>query len=267
MAILKRYLILSILAAFSFMAVLNAKNDIARPKIGDHHPDQLRAPWVGYVSGTEGKVMIKRHNSDGTAILAIFEAKDGDLIHEKDVLEVNAKSSAQIVLKNGTEISLGPGTTFKIYQHYVDEQEQNSLFNLLSGNARVNIKDEIKRTSVKLYAPNVVVSASRADFATKYDNDKKSAMVACLDGEISVVGMTDNKERNNYAQDLVTNEYMDIRTSYEGEREVYVNTDPAEMTKNYKRQVLESFNANYKETDPNELARIGTSFFAHSAGF
>jgi hypothetical protein len=268
---IKKLLVISVLTVLSFTPALNAQGTGAKsftvPSLAGNKIEQLRAPWVGYVSDVEGKVAIKRHNRDATAVLMTFEAKNGDLINEKDVLEVNAKSSVKIELKGDTEISLGPNTVFRMYQHYVDQQEQGSLFNLLSGSARINIKGEKNKSSVKLYAPNVVISASKADLATKYDPQKKSAMVACLDGEISVVGMTDNKERKNYAQNLARDEYVDIRTSYEVEREVYVSTEPAKMTHSYKQQLIESFNADYREADPDEIASIGTSFLRIAPGF
>ncbi|MCX6113069.1 MAG: FecR domain-containing protein [Proteobacteria bacterium] len=237
-----------------------------KPKIKGKKLEELSSPWVGYVSDIEGKVIIIRHNNDGTSVLINFEAKEGDLVHEKDVFDVGPKSSVELTLKNETEISLAPSTTFRMYQHYVDENEQNSLFNLLSGKARINVKKEKKITSIKLYASNVVISSKKADFATSYDDMKKTSMVACLGGEISILGMTDNKERKSYAQFLGEDEYMNITTSYDGETENYINTDPTKMSRNYKKTVLESFSADYRELDPWEFTRISTSFFRIALG-
>ncbi|MEI6079996.1 MAG: FecR domain-containing protein, partial [bacterium] len=247
--------------------VKNVIENTLRPKMADKKLETLSYPWVGYISDVEGKVLVTRSNTEGTVVVATFEAKEGDLVHSKDSFEVRPKSSINILLKNETEISLGPKTAFKIYQHYVDDKEQNSLFNLLYGNARVEIKNEKKTSSVKLYAPNVVVTAKKADFAVSYSNSKKMAIIADLSGDTSVVGTTDSKERKSYAQPLAEDEYLEITTSYDGEKEIYLNSDPAKMTRNYKKQVLESLNASYREIDPWEFTRIETSFFRIAPGF
>jgi hypothetical protein len=232
MVILKRSLAISIFAAFSFVSVLSAQQG------------------VGSVEHVEGRVMVKRHNNDGTAMIATFEAKEDDPVHEKDVLEVSLRSSVDIKLKNGTQISLGPNTAFRFYRY--------SLYNLLYGNVRVNIGDEEKKALVKLYAPNVVVGASKADFVVSYDNNKKSSMVACLDGKVAVAGM---------ASSLAADEYMEVRTSYEAEKEISVNSDPAKMSRSYKSQVIESFNADYSQSGPDEFTRIRTSLLRFAPGF
>ena len=238
-----------------------------RPRFADKKLETLSYPWVGYISDVEGKVIVTRSNSEGTAVVTTFEAKEGDLVHSKDSFEVKTKSSLKLTLKNETEVYLGPKTAFKMYQHYIDEKEQNSLFNLLYGNARINVINEKKTSSVKLYAPNVVVSAKKADFAVNYNATKKMAIIASLSGDVSVLGTIDSKERKSYAQPLAEDEYMEITTSYDGEKEIYLNSESTKMTRNYKKQVLESFNASYREIDPWEFTRIETSFFRIAPGF
>ena len=237
-----------------------------KPKIKGKSLEKLSHPWIGYISDIEGKVIITRTNSEGTTVQVTFEAKDGDLIHERDVLDVGPKSNVELTLKNDTEIYLAPGTVFKVYQHYVDANEQSSLFNLMSGRVRVNIDREKKISSVKLYAPNAMVSSKKSDFVTSYDDKSKTSMIACLDGEISVQGATDSKERKTFSQYLSEDDFMNITTSYDGEVENYINTDPSKMSRNYKKNILESFNADYREVDPWEFTRISTSFFRIAPG-
>ena len=270
--------IVSLLLIFVFFAAfvdLNAQDkqlnkiqidNNLKPNIKGKKLETLSYPWVGYISDIEGKVVITRNNSDGTAVLITFEAKDGDLIHEKDSIDVRPKSSVQLSLKNDTEISLASNTVFKVYQHYVDDKEQNSLFNLLSGRVRVNIGNEKKISSVKLYAPNAAIITKKADFTTAYDDNNKTSIITCLDGEVSIQGVTNNKDRKSFSQYLSENDFMNITTSYDGETENYINTNPAKMSRNYRKDILESFNSDYKELDPWEFTRISTSFFRIAPG-
>ena len=237
-----------------------------KPNIKDKKLETLSYPWIGYISDLKGKVIITRNNNEGTTVLITFEAKEGDLIREKDSIEVRPKSSAQLTLKNEAEISLAANTVFKVYQHYIDDNEQNSLFDLLAGRARISVNNEKKTSSVKLYVPNAVIISKKADFATSYDDNNKTSVIACLDGEVLIQNITNDKDRKSFSQYLSENDFMNITTSYDGENENYINTDPAKMSRNYRKNILESFNSDYKELDPWEFTRISTSFFRIAPG-
>ncbi|MEI6092717.1 MAG: FecR domain-containing protein [bacterium] len=246
---------------------LKQNEENLRPKISGKKLATLAYPWVGYVSDVEGKAIIQRYDNDGLSILATFEAKEGDLVHEKDFFDIRAKSSIEITLKNDTEIALAPNTFFKVQQHYLDAKEQNSIFNLLSGRARINIKHEKKISKVKIYSPNLVIESDQADIVLGYNSKSKTSMVACFDGSFSAVGSTDIKGKKKYNQFLYEDEYMEINTSYDEQGESYLNTDPAKMSTSYRRDVLESLNADYRELDPWAFTRISTSFLRFAPSF
>lgn len=246
---------------------LKQNEENLKPKINGKKLSELVYPWIGYVSEVEGKAVIERHDNEDKAILATFEAEEGDLIRENDFFDIRANSNLEITLKNNTEIVLAPNTFFKIDQHYIDNKEQNSIFNLLSGRARVNIEHEKSISKIKIYSPNLVVESAETDLVVGYDPKNKKSMLACFGGNVSATGVMDSKNKKKYNQYVSEDEYMEVNTSYDEQGENYLNTDPSRMSTSYRRKVLESLSADYREINPWEFTRISTSFLRFAPSF
>lgn len=246
---------------------LKQNEENLKPKRNGKKLSELVYPWIGYISEVEGKVIIERHDNDDKAILATFEAEEGDLIRENDFFDIRKNSNLEITLKNNTEVTLAPDTFFKIDQHYIDDNEQSSIFNLLSGRARISIERKKNVSKIKVYSPNLVVESADTDLVVGYDTKNKKSMLACFSGNVSVTGVMDSKNKKKYNQYLSENEHMEVNTSYDEQGENYLNTDPSKMSTSYRRKVLESLNADYKEINPWEFTRISTSFLRFAPGF
>lgn len=240
-----------------------------RPKIKGKNLEKLSEPWIGYVSDVGGIATINRHTKDGSTILITFQAEEGDLISETDSIETGKIGSLEITLKNNTQITIAPKTIVEIMRHYVSTDEQESIFNLLFGNMMINVSQEKEKSSVKVLAPNLAVHTDTklATFATNYDPNRKTTRVACLGGEITAEGVTDNKDKKHYSQYLEENQYMTVTTSYEGDTEIYLNTDPAKMTTKYKNKLLDEFNTTPIELDPWSYEKRTSTLYRIAPGF
>jgi len=225
------------------------------PRISGERKDKnITPPWIGYVSRVEGHSMINRYDESGENIILSFHAEEGMLIRNGDDVGVESRSSLDITFKNRVKLSLGPRTVFKINRHDVTDAAQTGKFNLFMGSARLRVHGVKLNTVEKMYAPNVVLTAvDKSDVVVKYDDQMKTTLAMCFEGSASF-------EQKSYERVLGEGKFMKVEPSYENNREVYQNTEPEDISREYKKEILESFYGNPDDVSPWEYTGIGTSF-------
>ncbi len=78
---------------------------------------------VAYIKSLEGKVVIKRNNED--VLLSI-----GSKLQKNDLIQTYAKSSIGIIFDDGTILTLGENSIFKINDYVFEPLEKDFNFNV-----------------------------------------------------------------------------------------------------------------------------------------
>lgn len=233
--------------------------EVLRPKLGDTKIQDVQLPWLAYVKSVEGKVLVKRHNKAGD-ILLTFQVEEKDLLTKSDIVDVGSNGRIEIEFQNRELVNLGPSTVLRI--------EQKSSYTLLVGSLRVRTHREKEPKETLVYAPNVnVVSSGDADFVVRYDDKLRTTNLACFDGKLNIVGIRDSKEQKGFEKNLTRGDRLDVITTNEKNKEVYISTEPERLSMDSKKEILESFYSDPKQVDRWDYTRLATSFFRFAGSF
>ena len=234
--------------------------EILRPKLGDKKIEEVQNPWIAYVKSVEGKVLIKRHNKAGDIVIT-FSAEEKDLLTNSDVVDIGSNGRVELEFKNKDIINLGPSTVLKI--------EQKNAYTLLVGSLRVRApKNKKESKTILVYAPNVNVSSENGvDFVVRYDDKLRTSNLVCFNGKFNARGIRDSKEQKGFEKNLVRGDRLDVITTNEKDKEVYIATEPEKLSMDSKRQILESFYSDPTQVDLWEYRKLSTSFFRFATSF
>jgi hypothetical protein len=233
--------------------------DVLKPTLGDIKIKDIQHPWLAYVKTVEGKVLVKRHNKGGD-ILLTFLAEEKDLLTNADIVDVGSNGRIEIEFQNTELVNLGPSTVLRI--------EQKSSYTLLVGSVRVRTPREKEPKKIFVYAPNVNIALEgNADFVVRYDDKLRTTNLACFDGKLNIVGIRDSKEQKGFEKNLVRGDRLDVITTNEKNKEVYIPTEPEKLSMDSKKEILESFYSDPKQVDQWEYTRLATGFFRFATSF
>jgi hypothetical protein len=74
---------------------------------------------VGEIKVSNGEVLVQRAGKS-------FKGVSGTAVEEKDAITTKALSNAQIIFSDGTAISIGANTNFKVQEYLFDEKSNNA---------------------------------------------------------------------------------------------------------------------------------------------
>lgn len=226
-----------------------------KPKLGDKKIEEMLNPWIAYVKVVEGKVLIKRHNKKGDIILT-FPAEEKDLLTNSDVVDVGNNGRVELEFKNKDTLNLGPSTILRV--------EQKSAYTLLVGSLRIRAPKSKESKNILVYAPNAEVSAtskSEVDFIVRYDDKLRTSNIVCFIGKLNINGVRDSKEQKGFEKTILRGDRLDIITTNEKNKEIYIATEPEKLSIDSKKQLLESFYSDPKQVNSWEYTKFSTSFF------
>jgi len=235
--------------------------DLLTPKLGDRTIEQIQHPWFASVKTVEGKVLIKRYNKVGDIIIT-FPAEEHSLLTTADVVDVGRDGRLEIEFKNKEFINLGPSTIVKI--------EQKGAYTLLQGSVRVRAAKSKEPKKIVVFAPNVNVASNSkgvVDVVVRYDDKSRTTNVACFDSKLNASGMRDSKDQKGFEKVLVRGDKLDIITTNEKDKEVYIAAEPERLSMDSKKQILESFYSDPKQVDSWEYTKLATSFYRFATSF
>lgn len=213
--------------------------------------DTLKSPWIGYVTGITGKVFINRYNEDGTKIMYNFEPEKHTLIHQKDEINVSAKSRIDVLLKNENTLTLSSNTVFKIYKHEVELTKQQSLYSLLWGTVKATVNKLGDGSDYRMDTPNSSIGVRGTEFVAQYNGVNKTSKVACIDGLVSVKSVIEPKENIIREQLLKPNQYMKVETIAEAGTSVNQVNEP----KYFSKKILTGINVVF-DTDEEQVQDV-----------
>ncbi|MFH1223562.1 MAG: FecR family protein [Pseudomonadota bacterium] len=231
------------------------------PKVAGKRKDaDIIDPWIGYVSRADGKCVIKRYTDDNQSIGLSIPAENDLLIKSGDDVDVGKGSSIDITFKDKIKLSLGPRTIFRI-------TNEPGKFRLLTGSARLKVRGVKPGTEEKIYTPNAAVNSSgKGDFAVRYNEKIKTTSAVCFDNDIFLVGLNNSRDKRSYQRVIHEDQFMEVETSYDENKEVYRSNDPEVLSRDYKKEILESFYSDPQDVDVWEYTGVSTSFLRFSLG-
>ncbi|MCG8566957.1 MAG: FecR family protein [Desulfobacterales bacterium] len=102
-----------------------------------------------------------------------LDVAPGTLIHERDIIETQAQGRAGVIFTDGTVITLGPGTRFRIDAYLFDTQAQNYDFSFFMEQGQAVYASgkisKISPESVKIHTPKATVGIRGTRFIIDVD--------------------------------------------------------------------------------------------------
>lgn len=163
----------------------------------------MASEQVGVLTRSEGDVIIFALTHDQAELpkdaqgdLALFEkklyrvhkAKIGDSLYNGTVIRTAPAGKARIVYNNGDQLTLGPGSSFRIQwnQDTADARIAQPLVEMLNGSLRGVISPSGPRRKFKVKTHAATMGVRGTDFFVVEDTAEKVSEFSVLRGEVAV---------------------------------------------------------------------------------
>ncbi len=172
-----------------------------------------KKPFIGRVIILKGKAKIKKVGDQRQTLL-----KKGDRVTEGSKIFTGKKSFLKVILKDRTQLSLGPKSSMEIQQFLNKGGRKNpGVISLLRGKLRAKIEknylDKTKDATSKFFIKtrSAAMGVRGTDFVTTYNKSLGTTSVVTFEGKVSMAKIDDQYFKNIKNDDLINKLELMVR--------------------------------------------------------